>query len=328
MMVRAASTTHTQPGALPGIASLRFKQSHLFASRIGFGCAAIGGYDYGAVDDDQSRSAIRAAIDSGINLFDTADVYGLGHSETILSDALGADRKHVIVASKGGVTWDNAGRTSYSLSPDYLRTALEASLTRLRLDCIPLYQLHWPDGVTPLSDAIDTLLRAREQGKIQHIGVCNVPARELLELGLLQYVDTLQLPYSLLERQHDESLQLCAEHSILALCYNVLGQGMLTGKFTRDSKFEGTDLRKRSALFREPNLSRGLLVVEALRDIAARSDAHPSQVAVKWVLDRWPTAIALTGIKNQLQVAENVAAGAVELTVADADRLEKLSNDY
>jgi aryl-alcohol dehydrogenase-like predicted oxidoreductase len=310
------------------VPSIRFKESDLIASRIGFGCAAIGGYDYGEVSDDDSRQAIRAAFDAGVTLFDTADVYGFGRAEKVLAEALGAHRHDVIIATKGGVNWDTAGRTSRDLSATHLVSALEASLTRLRLDCIPLYQLHWPDPKVPLEDAIETLLRAREQGKIKHIGVCNIPAPELVDLGVLDYIHSVQVPYSLLERAHDETMQICADSSILALCYNVLGQGLLTGKITRESQFRGTDLRLRSALFREPKFNHGLSVLGLISEIAKRQNARPSQVAIRWVIDRWHTTIALTGIKNPAQIVENIGASHVVLSEHDAARLEKLSNDF
>ena len=146
-------------------------------SRLAFGCWAMGGHGYGTVDDAESIAAVKKALELGINFFDTADVYGFGHSERILSEALDSRRHDVVIATKFGVSWDDSGKTRKDCSPKRLVEALEGSLRRLRVECIPLYQIHWHDGITPVPDLMETLLRCREAGKIRYIGCSNFPRR-------------------------------------------------------------------------------------------------------------------------------------------------------
>src|SRR5947207_3407434 len=148
----------------------------LEVSRVGFGGWAISGHGWGPVDDRESAAAVQRALDLGINLFDTADVYGFGHSEEVLASALGDERRHAVIATKFGVTWDARGRVSRDVSPPRVVAALEASLRRLRLDCIPLYQVHWPDGATPVAATMEALRRCQEAGKVRWIGCCNFSA--------------------------------------------------------------------------------------------------------------------------------------------------------
>src|SRR5260221_8714601 len=195
----------------------------LRGSRVGFGCAAIGGYDYGPVDDATSARAISAAIDNGINFFDTADVYGLGRSEEFLGRMLGTRRADVVIATKGGVAWTESGVTRRTLAPEYLRQAIDNSLVRLRVDYIDLYQLHWPDSEIPLAEAVGEVERARQAGKVRAIGVFNFSHEEVAEARAAAALATLQLPLSLLERQWSETIRTCApDFAVGALCYNVL----------------------------------------------------------------------------------------------------------
>ena len=152
---------------------VKFGSTPLTISRIGVGCAAIGGYDYGKVDDRESVTAIRKAFDLGITFFDTADVYGFGHAEEILAQALGKHRAEVIVATKFGVSWEGKGRTTRDISAARVVEALEGSLRRLKLECIPLYQIHWHDFRTSLEETMQALKRCQEAGKVRFVGCCN-----------------------------------------------------------------------------------------------------------------------------------------------------------
>lgn len=290
----------------------------LRVSRVGFGCAAIGGYDYGKTDDAVSIRAVRTALRLGVNFFDTADVYGLGHSEWILSKALANDRSNVIVATKGGVAWTPGGQTRKTLDPKYLARAIEASLRRLRIDCIPLYQLHWPDGLTPVTEAIGALLQAREQGKIEAIGLCNFPLDDVRAAQGLTHIVTLQLPASALQTEFLETLRFSWDTwKIGGLCYNVLAQGLFTGKYSGPLSFDGTDLRARSSLFSGTKLDDGLRILRRLSEVAKRVGASPSQVAIRWVLNQNGVSVALTGIKREQQIVEN--AGAVDVHIGSDD---------
>ena len=201
-------------------------------SVVGFGGWPIGGHGYGPVDDSRSIAAVRKALDLGITLFDTADVYGFGHSEEILAKALGPRISDVVLATKFGIRWDGSGRTWKDCSPGYLRTALDASLRRLKTDCIPLYQVHWHDGVTPLSDVFDAMFRHRERGKF-----CTSGARiSRVWLSGIRIksgkIDSAQLQYGL--AYQDSSRDLVAyrgQDKMATLVYGVLARGLLSGKY-------------------------------------------------------------------------------------------------
>ncbi|PWB68395.1 MAG: general stress protein [Deltaproteobacteria bacterium] len=289
-------------------------------SVVGFGGWAIGGHGYGAVEDPQSIAAIRRALDSGITLFDTADVYGFGHSEEILARALEGRIKDVIVATKFGVRWDESGRTIKDCSIGYIRKALEGSLRRLRTDCIPLYQLHWHDGVTPLPAVFETLLRLQEEGKIRYIGCSNLPISDFRRIPGSGKMDSAQLPFSLVFRQTTRDLaDYQGQQGIATLVYGVLARGLLSGKYGQASRFGERDTRETDPEFRK-NLVRYAGIVENVIKMATKYRRTPSQVAIRWVLEQPSVSCALVGVKTEEQVSEN--AGAVGW------RLEKEDREY
>lgn len=301
----------------------RLGRSLLEVSRVGLGCAPMSGYDYGAVDDADSIRAIRRALDLGITLFDTADVYGLGRVEEILAKGLGDRRHDVVVATKVGVRWNDSGATRRDLSPAWIVRALEDSLRRLRLDSIPLYQIHWPDPDTPLNDTLETLVRCREQGKIQHLGCCNFDAALLkTTLGLCR-LESLQIPYSLAEREAEGLFAATRDHGLGVLTYNTLAHGLLSGKYLRDSVFTGTDLRTRSPLFRGERLERNFELLARVQDAADRLDRLPVQVAIRWVLDNPAVTSALAGAKHPGQVEGNAGACGWNLPPVEKRRLDE-----
>lgn len=288
---------------------VRLGLSDIFISRIGFGCAGIGGYDYGKVDDCDSMAAIQKAIDLGINFFDTADVYGLGHAEEVLAKGLGKHRHDVVIATKFGVKWNKQGQTKRDLSPQRVVEALEGSLRRLKVECIPLYQIHWPDWKTPLADTLEALIKCQESGKIRFIGCCNFPASLVQEAQSYCRLESLQVPYSLSERQFEEMIDQChQEYKMSVLTYNSLAQGLFTGKYGRHSEFKGTDLRRRSALFQGDNLEKNMRVLNNIKNIGRSHGKSPSQVAIRWVLQNSSISCAITGVKKERQIEQNVGA--------------------
>jgi myo-inositol catabolism protein IolS len=293
-------------------------KSRLQVSRIGFGCAAIGGYDYGAVDDGQSVLAIRAALDGGVNFFDTAAVYGFGHSEEVLSRALANDRYDVVIATKGGVEWDQSGRTRRTLNPSAIRAGVEASLKRLRIDSIPLFQLHWPDK-TESSERISECLQGLiDEGKVRFIGVCNYSVAETLDLQRHIAVHSIQFAYSLTERQHEESMKtLKSELGLTSIAYNVLARGFFGGAYASPTEFSGTDTRQRSDLFKSENLDRNLQALESLRQAGLQAGASPSRLAISWVLNSGVIDCALVGAKTADQVKDNLRALDVAMSSDD-----------
>lgn len=289
-------------------------RSDLIVSKIGFGCEQLGGTDWGWVDEDAATAAVYKALDCGINFFDTADVYGLGHSEEILAKALGAHRKDIVIATKFGVNWhDNRGgeraKTFFDSSPKHVVEALEASLRRLQLDCIPLYQIHWPDPATPISETMETLLKCQRDGKIRYIGCSNFSADLLRQACRVGEVTSLQISYSLVDRHIEEDiLPACEERGIGVLVYGPLAQGLLTGKYDLNVHFEENDRRNRLEIFRGELFIKNLQLVDKLKVIEGRYNQTLSQIAIRWILDHDSVCCAITGIKDIRQLEENVGA--------------------
>jgi len=292
--------------------------------RVGFGCAAIGGYDYGAADDRESLAAAQAALDAGVTFFDTADVYGLGHAEEVLGRALAGRVSDVVVATKVGVRWDASGRTTRDLSPAWVVEALEGSLKRLGVDCIPLYQLHWPDPATPLAETLAALERCREAGKIRHLGCCNFPL-ELVEAAQASgRLESVQVPLSLAQGEWVSAASACVSRwGMSVLCYNSLAQGLFGGRYHGSTTFSSDDLRSRSTLFQGGQKEHNLAILERVRVVAARLDRSPAEVAIRWVLDQPSVTCAIAGARRAEQVQQNVRAAGWRLTAADAHYLSE-----
>jgi myo-inositol catabolism protein IolS len=299
----------------------------LSISRLGMGCWAAGGHGWGVVRDEDSIAAIRRAFDLGINFFDTADIYGLGHSEELLAEALGTRRHEAVIATKFGLRW-NAQRqvADKDVSPTHLRRALEASLQRLRLDCIPLYYAHWPDGRTPSADMMAALMRCKDEGKIRGIGLSNFSATEVREALTVGRVDALQFEFSLLEQSPLAELQSLLAHSPITLVtWGSLARGLLTGKYDTNSRFGPDDTRGRDRHFQGETYRRNLALVDDLRGLAARRGVTLAQLALRWVLDSPGVGCALFGAKTAAQVEANVGALDWRLTAADCAEIQRLS---
>jgi aryl-alcohol dehydrogenase-like predicted oxidoreductase len=288
----------------------RLGASDLRVSRIGFGCWAIGGHGYGEVDDHDSARAIRRALDLGINFFDTADVYGFGRSETVLSKALESRRHDVVIATKFGVRWDSRGRTSRDCSAKAVVEALEASLRRLKVDCIPLYQIHWHDGKTPIAETMEALHKCREAGKVRHLGCSNFSLDLVQESRKNGHLESIQLPYNIGQREHEDTLRAChTQFGMGTLAYGILIRGLLSGKYDTESRFADGDTRSRDEQFRGTLLARNLGLLNALRSVCGRQGLSPVQGAIRWVLDQPFVTAAIVGAKTVEQIEENAGAG-------------------
>jgi aryl-alcohol dehydrogenase-like predicted oxidoreductase len=297
--------------------------SELRLSRVGFGCWAVGGHGYGVVDDGESISAIQQALSSGINFFDTADIYGFGHSEEVLSKGLGARRHDVVIATKFGVCWDATGKTYRDSSARRVVEALEGSLRRLRVDCIPLYQLHQHDGVTPLEETMEALCRCREKGKVRFIGCTNLSAVQMASMNAIARLSSIQLQFSLANRSHERLLQDCEAEGMSTIVYGALVRGLLSGKYDRHAAFGRNDTRSTDADFRGPQFERGLEIVRELASAAERYDKSPAQVALRWVLDSQFISSVIVGMKTRDQVVGNIGAMGWSLTIEDWQRLSR-----
>lgn len=299
-------------------------------TRLGLGAWAIGGggwqFGWGPQDDAESVAAIRHAVARGINWVDTAAVYGLGHSEEVVARAL-ADipaGERPFVFTKCGMVWDDRDRSAAPVrraTPESIRRELDASLRRLRVERIDLYQLHWPpDEGAPLAEYWGALLELRREGKIRAAGLCNHKAAQLEQAEALGHVDTLQPPFSAVRRDVAErELPWCLAHGTGVIGYSPMLSGLLTGTFTREraAALPASDWRSRAANFRGEALERILALVETLRRVAGRHGTGVGSVAIAWTL-AWPGVTgAIVGARSAAQVDGWIDAAALELTDAD-----------
>lgn len=284
----------------------RLGLTDLEVSRIGFGCWAMGGHGYGNVDDDESVRAVRKALDCGVNFFDTADVYGFGHSEKVLGKALGSKRNKVIIASKFGVTWDRNGNTRRDCSAKRVTIALEGSLKRLKIDCIPLYQIHWHDGKTPIDDVMEELVKCQDAGKILHIGVSNF-SRKLLSNVCNKYeIASFQCLYNLARRENENIIKYSSKNlGISVFAYGVISRGVFAAKYNEDSRFGKNDTRSKDNNFVGKQYKENIFLAAKLREIGEEYGKTPAQVAIRWILENPFITCAITGIKNEAQAYEN-----------------------
>lgn len=295
-------------------------------SPIGFGCAAIGGYDYGYVDDKNSLDAINEAWNSGINFFDISDIYGFGNAESILANGLGTNCKDAIIATKFGLRKDDLGNVVRDCSPKWLEEALHASLKRLKIEQIPIYLIHWHDGKTPIDELIKALNKYKDQGKIGRFGVCNFSQKQYSEFCTLGGDNIVQLPFSLVDTSHDSLLQNASkEKNSITMAYDVLGRGILTGKYKDTSSFSGTDTRSGHKYFKGKNLNKNLKLVEKLEDISNDYGVSAAQIAIRWVADMDFVDVTLVGCKTPEQVLTNIKIFDFDLNENDKKALFEIA---
>jgi len=285
-------------------------------SVVGFGCWAIGGQYWGeSVDDAVSVRAIHAALDVGINWFDTAPLYGEGHADEVLRDALSQTSKHAIIATKVGVRLGGEGEhASSDLTPDWIVDDTESSLARLGVECIDLLQVHWPcERDTPIDESLDMLERLREQGKIRFYGLCNYEADLVLQASSRPGMVSLQTPYSLLRREFEGSLlsAVSGAHPLGVLAYEPLCRGLLTGKFKQAPVFPDSDLRSWDERFKGARFEHARALVRDLEKVAIRIGVPTSAVAIGWLIAQPGMTAAIAGAKTEAQVIQNAQANRV-----------------
>lgn len=257
------------------------------------------------------ENAIHQAVAAGVTLFDTADVYGLGLSERRLKRILGSSRHDLWISTKGGVCWKKdktmkRARTWKDGSSRYLEKAVEASLRRLGLDVLPIYFLHWPDPETPLSRTFATLENLRQQGKILHIGFSNGTASQIKTALRYAKITFVQTRINFLEKIDGEIVKTCSESGIKVLAYNVLGAGLLTGKFTKDTRFPSTDRRSRLRSFTGKKIRNTDKKLKLHRQRADQMGVSLAQYAIRWALKQSFVTSVILGIKNCRQLRENL----------------------
>jgi aryl-alcohol dehydrogenase-like predicted oxidoreductase len=291
---------------------------------VGLGAWAIGGggweFGWGPQEDQESIDTIHRALELGVNWIDTAAAYGLGHSEEVVGRALAGVDERPYVFTKASLVPGPGGRVLHSLKRDSILREAEASLGRLGVDAIDLYQIHWPDPEADIEEGWAALAELKEQGLVRHIGVSNFDTAQLMRIQQVAPVETLQPPYSLIDRHiEDEILPYVAAEDIGVIVYSPMASGLLTGAMTREriAGLPDDDWRKHDRRFREPQLSRHLALVERLRTVAARHDATPGAVAAAWTLRNPAVHGAILGFRRPDQV-ESVL-GAASLVLSDTD---------
>jgi len=308
----------------------RLGDSDLEITRLGFGAWAIGGGDWafawGRQDDADSIAAIREAVDLGINWIDTAAVYGLGHSEEVVGRALQGLAHPPLVFTKCGRVWDDSRQVGKRLQAASIRAECEASLRRLRIERIDLYQIHWPEPDEDVEEGWAECARLQAQGKVRWIGVSNFNVGQLERARAIAPVTSLQPPYSLLRREIEpEILPYCRAHGIGVLAYSPMASGLLTGTWSRErhASLPEDDWRKhKNPLFQEPRFSRTLAAVETLRGVAAGHGASPGAVALAWVLGNPAVTAAIVGARRAGQLGELVAAAGLTLSASERTAIE------
>jgi aryl-alcohol dehydrogenase-like predicted oxidoreductase len=297
-------------------------------TRVGFGAWAIGGsgwdWGWGAQDDADSIAAIHRALELGVNWIDTAAQYGFGHSEEVVARALEGVEPRPLVFTKGGQPEGPNRSTVQTLKRGSLRREAEGSLQRLRVDALDLYQIHWPIPDDEIEEGWSTFAELKEEGLVRHIGVSNFSVAQLERAEAIAPVETLQPPYSLLDRDvEDEVLPWCREHGLGVIVYSPMASGMLTGRMTREriESLPDDDWRSQSDTFREPQLSRNLELVERLKAVGERHGVEPGAVAVAWTLQNPAVTGAIAGFRRPDQVEPIVAAADLELDERDLAEL-------
>ena len=309
----------------------RFGKTDMEITPVGFGAWAIGGGGWAAAwgpqDDDEAVGAIRRAVELGINWVDTAAVYGLGHSEELVAQALkgfpAADRPYVF--TKCSLVWDENREISNVLKRDSVKRECEESLRRLQVDVIDLYQIHWPRPDEQIEEGWAALAELKDEGKVRHIGVSNFDAGQMERTDAIAPVETLQPPYNMLRRDIEaEILPYASENDIGVIVYSPMASGLLTGKMTRErvENMPADDWRRNNEQFNDPKLSQNLDLVERLREIGERHEKSPAEIAIAWTLRHSAVSAAIVGGRRPDQVDGIVGAADFRLSESEVEEVE------
>ncbi len=304
--------------------------SDLNVSVIGYGAWGIGGEPFWRTEGEESSiRSIEKAIDVGINFFDTAPVYGFGYSEELLGRALESKRKDVIIATKCGLRWKKKSIKSIEkiATRESILEEIESSLKRLRTDYIDLYQVHWPDESTPITETMDILLDIQKKGKIRYIGVSNYSVGQMKESLENGQIISLQSMYSMLERDIEKGeLPFCVENNLGVICYSPLASGVLTGKYDESTKFE--DWRGKNIIghFTGDVFLSHIRKVKEVSRIARNLDKTTAQLAINWLLHQKGVATAIVGVKNPDQVVQNIGAVGWDIPVGELEQISGILN--
>jgi aryl-alcohol dehydrogenase-like predicted oxidoreductase len=299
-------------------------------SVIGFGSWAIGGGGWasawGSQDDQLSIDSVRAALDAGVNFYDTAAAYGLGHSEEVIGQALKSDRDKVILATKCGLVWGEDKNITRSGTYDSILQEAEASLRRLGTDYIDLYQMHWPAENAPAEETMRAMDKLVQDGKVRYVGVSNYDVPLLEESLSVRHVDSLQPPYSILRPAIEQAvLPFCQEKGIGVVAYSPLTSGLLSGNYTYDTKFGEDDWRSRNKAHTGEGLRSNVDRAEKLKGIAARFDITLPQLAIAYVLAYPALTSALVGVRKPSHILSVLSAADVSLDEATLAEIRSIA---
>ena len=319
---------------------VKLGNSQIEVSVIGLGAWAIGGKWWGGTDEKESVEAIQASIDSGINFIDTAPAYGQGLSERLIEKALRGRRDKVVIATKCGLRWDlKKGFYFFDYAPgvpmyrylgrESLEYELDQSLKRLGTDYIDLYQSHWQDPTTPISETMEAFLKMKEKGKIRAIGVSNATLDEIKEYARYGIIDSDQEKYSAIDRSiQSDLLPWCEKNNVSMLAYSPTAKGLLIGKISPDRKFSREDSRFDDPRYSAKNIERvNMLLEKNLKSVAAKYNVSYGHIATTWLL-KSPKVIALCGARNKNQAIENARAGNIELDGDDLKKVDDFIKEY
>lgn len=303
--------------------------SDLNITSIGIGAWAMGGngwaYGWGPQADDQSVAAIHAALDAGVNWIDTAAIYGLGHSEEVVGRAIAGRTNRPYVFTKCSLVWNEQREIGHSLKAASVRRELEASLRRLKVDVIDLYQIHWPDPEPEIEEGWQTLAGLRKEGKIRHIGVSNFNVDQMKRVEKIAPITSLQPNYSLLTRDIEKDiLPYCRERGVGVIVHSPMKAGLLSGAMTREriATLPADDFRPKTVNFKEPLLTRNLGLVEVLRGIGDRHGHTPGEVAIAWILREPAVTAAIAGMRSAEQARQIVRVADFRLSASEIREIE------
>ncbi|MGD0456245.1 MAG: aldo/keto reductase [Terriglobia bacterium] len=303
--------------------------SDLHITSLGIGAWAMGGsgwgFSWGPQDDKDSIAAIRKALESGMNWIDTAAVYGLGHSEEVVARALEGIPHRPYIFTKCERVWNERGELGGSLKVESIRRECEASLRRLKVDVIDLYQIHWPQPDEDIEEGWTTLAKLKEEGKVRYIGVSNFNVSQMKRAQAIAPITSLQPPYSMLAREVEkEILPYCAEQNIGVIVYSPMRSGLLSGAMTREraGALPDNDWRRRDPDFQEPKLSRHLQLVDLLRSIGKRHGRTPGEVAIVWTLRHPAVTAAIVGLRRPEQAPGIIGAGVFRLSSEEIGEID------
>jgi aryl-alcohol dehydrogenase-like predicted oxidoreductase len=312
-----------------GMQTRQLGNSDLQITPIGIGAWAIGGggwaFGWGPQDDAESIAAIHAALDAGINWIDTAAIYGLGHSEEVVARALKGRSKRPFIFTKCERVWDEKGEIGKSLKADSIRREVEASLRRLQIDVIDLYQIHWPEPEEDVEEGWTTMAQLQREGKVRWIGVSNFGVDHMRRAQAIAPITSLQPPYSIISPDIEKTvLPYTQANNIGVIVYSPMKSGLLTGAMTREriAAMPEVDFRRRVAHFQEPKLTRNLELAELLRTIGQRHGRTPGEVAIAWTLRHPAVTASIVGMRSPKQVEGVIGAADFRLDAAEIAEIQ------